>query len=525
MSAEGSTADSGASLSWLCIHIWQGVRAYIGRHKLWAIGIALVTISLALLFRETWQPWAVLARRYAAPIALSLALVAFSWIFSRGARWFKRAAVMVCAFALVASCSIMYEYLSLFVRYQSFKVEVIDKIPETDHERIQPLLSVHALAQGVMGDSRNPASPDFVWARNKKTGAVEYRWMMGVEPKLWIDKIFGSVEEVINVSGTDPSPNMTPESRIGAHFVVGEGLWLSSNAATAAIRRFTPDMFFSYEPTDVRYLEDDAGKIVQVISLLRWRGIVFPYPEFGGVLVVHSAETTTPLQALLDGSYLKRISFGAGQWVAPERVQEFSYLRGQNILPYRVSRYVAESLRFMNGFMAPFPGYHQGDIRIPDSKENLYQQPYATFFNATNGLPGMLYHYFSLEPYLAGNNGLVASVLIPADGTSRVLVYQHEERNESLIGVSMVPGLVRDSKKNYNWDKTAPVEERPYVRYVNGKRRLLWLTTVITYQNAKKDSFVTGSIPEVALVDAGGTHEVIWVDPRDQARWTKLLTQ
>jgi hypothetical protein len=178
----------------------------------------------------------------------------------------------------------------------------------------------------------------------------------------------------------------------------------------------------------------------------------------------------------------------------------------------------------MNGFMAPFPGWHQGDVRIPDTKENLNKQPYATFFKETNGMPGMLYHYFSLEPYLAGNNGLVASVLIPADGTSRVLVYQHEARNESLIGVSMVPGLVRDSKKTYNWDKSAPVEERPYVRYINGKRRMLWLTTVITYKDSKKESFVTGSIPEVALVDTGGTHEVIWVDPSNQKGWIKALS-
>ncbi len=521
MGTKTSTAESGASFKWFCIHLGRWLGGFVLRHYLLAAALLLAVV----LFREEWQPWIVLVRRYAAPIALSMTIIAFSWGFSRGARWFNRVAVMLLAFMLVASCGMMYEYLSLFVRYQSFKVEVIDKIPETDHERIQPLLSVHALTQGVMGDSRNPAPPDFVWTKNRATGAVEYRWMMGVEPKLWIDKIFGSVEEVINVSGTDPSPNMAPESRIDARFAVGEGLWFSSNANTAAIRRFTPDMFFGYEPADVRYLEDDAGKVVEVISLLRWRGIVFPYPEFGGVLVIHQSERVALLQALLDGSCLKRFAFGAGEWIAPERIQEFPYLRGQNILPYRVSRYIAESLRFMNGFMSPFPGWHQGDIRIPDSKENLNRQPYTAFFKATDGLPGMLYHYFSLEPYLAGNNGLVASVLIPSDGTSRVLVYQHEARNESLIGVSMVPGLVRDSKKNYNWDKSAPVEERPYVRYVNGKRQFMWLTTVITYKDANKTSFVTGSIPEVALVDAAGRHEVIWVDPRDQAGWTKLLTQ
>ena len=523
MEATTSPEKNGSALYWAFIHSIQMVGAFFARHKLLTILIALLAVSSAVLFRETWQPLAVIVRRYATPIALSVVIIWFFWFISKKSNWWKRMASTVLSFALVAGCVVMYEYLALFVRYQSFKVEVIDMIPETDHERIPPLSSVHALAQGVMGDSRNPAPPDFVWVKNKKTGNTEYRWMMGVEPKLWIDKIFGSVEEVINVSGTDPSPSLTPESRIAVNFAVGENLWLSSKANTAAIRAFDLDMFFNYEPTDVRYLENEKGEMVEVVSLLRWRGLIFPYPEFGGVLLINQTKTSM-LQSLVQ-SLGKRVLFGAGEWISPERIQEFPYLKEQNILPYRVSRYVAESLRFMNGFMAPFPGWHQGDVRIPDAKENLNKQPYTTFFKATNGMPGMLYHYFSLEPYLAGNNGLVASVFIPADGTSRVLVYQHEARNESLIGVSMVPGLVRDSKKNYNWDKSAPVEERPYVRYINGKRRMLWLTTVITYKDSKKDSFVTGSVPEVALVDTGGTHEVIWVDPTNQSEWVKLLSK
>jgi hypothetical protein len=520
MKVTTSPEVDGSAIYWARVHVTQFVISFFVRHKVWAIAIAVALVSCAVLFRETWQPSAVLVRRYATPILLSVAIMCFFWFISKKASLVKRTVSMVTACVLVGMCVVGYEYLALSVRYQSFKVEVIDTIPETDNERIQPLASVHALAQGVMGDSRNPGPPDFVWVKNKKTGDVEYRWVMGVEPKLWIDKIFGSVEEVINVSATDPSPSLNPESRTSVRFAVGENLWLSSNANTAAIRTFDLGMFFNYEPTDVRYLENEKGEMIEVISLLRWRGLIFPYPEFGGVLIVKQSKQD---ESVVE-SYVKRILVGEGRWVSPERIQEFSYLKGQNIVPYRVSRYIAESLRFMNGFMAPFPGWHQGDVRIPDTKENLNKQPYATFFKETNGMPGMLYHYFSLEPYLAGNNGLVASVLIPADGTSRVLVYQHEARNESLIGVSMVPGLVRDSKKTYNWDKSAPVEERPYVRYINGKRRMLWLTTVITYKDSKKESFVTGSIPEVALVDTGGTHEVIWVDPSNQKGWIKALS-
>lgn len=527
--ASAAAVEDSASLKWLCLSVLRWMGRFALRHYL----LAAVTLLAIVLFREEVQWLAIWVRRFAAPTALSAGFIILSWHLSRrfspGWRWLKRGATMLIAGALVAGFVACYEYLSLWVRYQSFHVEVINELSETDHERIPPLRSVHDAARGVMGDSRIPAQPDYVWRKNKKTGNIEFRWTMGVKPgdgkEYWLDKVFGSIEEVISVSGTDPAPNFNAEgSRVPVRFSVGEGLWLSSNPRTAAIRMFDPLMFLNYEPTDdVRYLEDDNGDIVQVISLLRWRGIIFPYPEFGGVLIVRQSKPGSLSESA--ASFLRRVALGAGEWIAPERIQEFPYLRGQNILPYRVSQYIAESLRFMNGPLAPFPGLHQGDVRVPEPMENLNSQPYTVFFKAVAGLPGMLHHYFSLVPYLAGNNGLVASVLIPADGTQRVLVVKHEERGESLIGVNMVPGLVRDSKKNYNWEKSAPVEERPYVRRINGKQRLLWLTTVITYNDTKKNSFAAGSIPEVALVDASGTHEVYWVDPRDQAGWAKLISK
>ncbi len=506
----------------------KAVGGFIRRHKALATFLLVVFIVLTGLFREEWQPWAVITRRYFTPIFVSLGVVAVFWVMSRRATWGKRITAVFFSVAIVAGCVFVYEYAALYVRYQSLHVETIDILPETAHERIQPLASIHGLAQTFMGDSRNPAPPDFVRAKNKVTGAIEYKWTMGVEPKLWVDKIFGTVDEVISVSGTDSSPEFTPESRKQVRFGVGEGLWFSSNATTAAIRSFSPDMFLSYEPADVRYLENDAHEIVEVISLIRWRGFFFPYPEFGGVLVVPQEEGT------LSG-WGSRVLFGSGKWVSPERIAEFPYLRGQNILSYRVSRYIGESMRFMNGALALMPWYHQGDVRIPDAKENGNKQPYTTYFKEVKGMPGMLYHYIALEPYLDGKHGLVASVLIPADGSSRVFVYKHEERKESLMGVSMVPTFVMDSKKEYTWKNSIPIEARPFVRSVDGKNRLFWLTTVVT----KKDSSVgvakpdgkepkqgsgddgvriTSGIPGVALVDAG-TQEVFWVDPRNPSGW------
>ncbi|OGZ08579.1 MAG: hypothetical protein A3D65_04980 [Candidatus Lloydbacteria bacterium RIFCSPHIGHO2_02_FULL_50_13] len=503
---------------WLFAHMLAPVMRMFAAHRLAATVFFVVLVLTTLLFRETWQPVAVLLRLYAVPVAAAFLFLYAVRLVSKRARLLAQISVWLIALPLLVGAVAGYEYAALWVRYQSIKVETIDRLPETDHERIQPLASVHALTSGIIGDSRQPAPPDFVWMRNRATGAIEFQWTMGVAPKIWLDKIWGTVDEVITVSGTAPSLQFSSETKHPVRFTVGEELWLSSRAHTAAIRSFGPLKFFNYEPADVRYLRDDAGEIIQVISLLRWRGIFFPYPEFGGVLVIRQQKESSV------GAFVERVALGAGEWISPERIQEFPYLRGQNIMSYRASRYIGESFRFMNGFMAPFPGYHQGDVRIPDSKESLNTQPYTVFFKETNGMPGTLYHYFSLEPFLEGKHGLVASVLIPADGTDRVFVYRHEDRNESLMGVSKVPGLVKNSKMEYDWNVSAAVEERPYVRYIDGKRRLLWLTTVVTYENAKKNSFTAGSVPQVALVDSA-TQEVIWVDPRDQAGWVKLLSK
>jgi hypothetical protein len=508
--------DTRSSWYWALVHTRDSVKSLLLRHKWKIVALCALTLGAILFFREEWQPHALVLRLYSVPITVSIAIMVASVVVTKNMKWWKRILGVLVAGAFVSLSVLMYEYISLFVRYQSFNVEVIERLPETDNERILPLSSVHSIAKGVMGDSRSPSPPDFVWRKNKTTGAIEYRWTLGVEPKLWMDKVTGSIEEIIDVSGTDASPSFGPTSRTPVRFSVGENLWLSSNSATAAIRSLDPLKFFNYEPTDVRYLEDANGVMVEVISLMRWKGILFPYPEFGGVLVIKQSEHASIQE------FFHRVFFGAGEWIPPEEIKNHSYLRGQNILPYKVSRYIAESLRFMNGFLAPLPAWHQGDVRIPDMKENINQQPYTTFFKATNGMPGMLYHYFSLEPYLAGNNGLVASVLIPADGTSRVLVYKHEERNEGLMGASVVPSHIRDSKKNYNWQVAAPAEERPFIRVIDGKTRLLWMTTIVTYKNADHKEFIAGSMPEIALVDSA-TREVFWVDPKNPNEWTKTI--
>ncbi len=528
---QGGSVDGGRTY-WFFRNITNGVGGFFSRHKFAMVVTVLSALALALLFREEWQPYAVFVRRYFTPMLSAVVISAVAFVATRGSPWWRLGALLVAA-VLIAGAVMTYEYVALWWRYQSLDVYTLRQLPETTGERVQPLSSVHGLANGVMGDSKSPTLPAYVWTKDKD-GHTEYRWSMGIEPPRTLaflgQRIFGSIDEVMLVSGTDASPNFSAGTR-KVRFPVGESLLFSSNTKTAAIRTFDPLMFLSYEPADVRYIPNDKGEIVQIISLLRWRGLFVPYPEFGGVLVVHQQEDISPLR------YLARLFVGEGNWIPPEEIDKFPYLRGQNILPYRVSEYIGESLRFRNGPFAPFPGYHQGDLRVPLLPEDQNPMPYAVPFVAQEGLPEMIYHYFALEPYLEGKHGLVASVLIPADGTHRVFVYDHERHGENLIGVSMVPGIVRDSKKTYNWGKNVtPVEHRPFIRTVEGKTRFAWLTTVVTYndilpkkvpkegdkEETVKRTMVTGNIPEVVLTDAQ-TNATAWVDPRDHASWAKAL--
>src|SRR6185369_5919620 len=120
------------------------------------------------------------------------------------------------------------------------------------------------------------------------------------------------------------------------------------------------------------------GQWVQIVSLIRWSGLFFPQPEFGGVQLIRQHERSA-------ASFLWKMLFGTGEWIPPDEVPKHRFLVGQHVLSYSVSRYMARSFRFQNGFLAPFPGYHEGDIRIPDMPEDVNDQPFTVSFRMPGG--------------------------------------------------------------------------------------------------------------------------------------------
>lgn len=515
-------AKKHGKIYWIIRHVLEGFGRFMMRHKLASAILCLVVLWSAFVFRGYWQPYVVIARAHTPEVILSVFAL---WLMYRSFAWrtWKR-------FLLVATLSGLYvlmqvkmelpplRYLTLYLRYQALDLEALNKLPTTDHERIQPLASINVLGNEAMKETEHAAYPDFVRIGN------EFRWTMAVEPAYPLPRTFGHVKEVLSVSGLAASPNFSGENRIPVSFRVGEGLYMGKNSRVAVIRSLGIFRFFSYSPRDVKYIKDDKGEWVEVVSLIRWRGLFFVWPEFGGVQIIHQGEDN-PLETV-------RAWFeGDGEWIPPEKIRDYPYLRQQNILPYEVSRYAAQSLRFQNGFFTAFPWYHKGDVRIPDIDKDQNEQPFTAYFKFGDGEKfasrDKLYHYFALEPYHNQKQGLNTSVFIPADGDGPVMVYRHYLVNEALTGVSAIAAKVMESQKQYDWEQSRPVEHRPYIRDIDGKRRFFWLTTVVTYKDKKQagnPAFIAGSTPELYLTDAL-YKSVVRVDATQPETWVPTLRE
>jgi hypothetical protein len=505
---------------WFIANTVKAIRHCAKNHwKTTAITMAVVGWCM-FVFRAYWQPYIVFARAHSPECLYAAILLAAMWHSSATHRWNRLLFLLGIAVVSIFLHTKMevppLRYLTYYLRYRNLNPEVLADLPITDHERIQPLNSIRVLASEAMKEVEKVSMPDFVRIGSSNGG--EYRWTMAIEPAYPIPQFLGNIKELLNVSGTATSPNFSGENRMPVSFRVGEGLSWGKNTSIAVIRSFGLWRFLSYSPRDVKFLKDDHGEWVEVVSLIKWRGIIFVWPEFGGVQVIRQKPDTI-------GGIIKSWFVGDGEWIPAKEVVKYSYLSRQNTMPYEVSRYIATSLRFQNGFLAPMPWYHKGDVRIPDLPGDQNDQPFCTYFKFLESSGKVreekLTHYFALEPYHDTKQGLNTSVFVPADGIGRVKVYQHYKVNEALTGVSAIAAKVMESRKEYDWEQSQPVEHRPWIKEISGKRRFFWLTTVVTYKDKKHvgdQAFIAGSTPATTLTDALYKN-VVWTDPHQPNKW------
>ena len=513
MGDDGITSPEHGTAYWFFTHMRQSFGSVIRRRwKALMTGIFLVFAGM-IFGRTIIQPY-VLALRIRIALIVAIAVIALAgWLWARRGGWFRKfVAFTILALAVFTAASDWGEeahrYVALWWRYNTLNIVELSEMWETCDERIHPLVSIHTVARDLVGDDPQVVTrPTFV-----RDGST-HRWTMALEPKYPWTRMFGSVEEVFNVSATTAAPSFSGLNRIKVSFQTSQGLLFSRNTHTVTIRRFGLARFLNYQPSNVFFMKNDAGEVVQVVSLIRWRGFIFPRPEFGGVHIISQEEDTFV-------NSITRLFAGTGYGVQPYEIPKYRFLIGQNILSFETSRYAAESFRFQEGLTAPLPWRHIGDIRIPDMPDDMNEQPFTTCF-IQPGKGKALYHYFALEPYGDENRGLNTSLLIPADGTPIVYADRHAKKGEKFIGSSAVPGKIRENKKHYDWSQNSPTESRPYVKRIDGTIRGFWFTTVTTKEGEGRKQ--SGNAPEITLTDMTFNAPPVWVDPLAPHAWIEKL--
>lgn len=488
--------------------VGSGLSNWIRKHWILATILVLVLLDFIITGRGSFQVVFLNIRKY---FLLVIVLVLLAWLCVRLISKAKVVGKIVISLIflglLVASWFYgpqVYEYVGLYYHYQNLNKLELTELPTTGHERIQPLNSVKTLVrQDALSETEDASPPRFI---KRKDGSYDFSMCVGPSPEYTAQLLSKNMYEVISVSATSPAPDFSARNRHAVNFDVGKHLLFSKKLSNAVIKRFGPLQYFNYEPSEPIFIEDDAGKWVQVVPLIRWKGWLIPRPVFGGVMVINQTE---------DGfsNWLTRVFLGEGQWISPDEIAKHEFLRGQNLIPERVARFIAESFRFQEGFLAPFPGYHEGDIRIPNLPDDQNQQPFVTFFNFDGtGITSSskLCSYFGLEPYQESKKALNTSLFIPGDSDATVYYIDHAQRKDALTGSSAIPSRIIESRKQYDWEKNYPAESRPFIKDIDGERRFFWLSTVVTRTDTTGE-FIGGSAPDVTITDAHYS-QVIWID-------------
>ncbi len=486
---------------------------FFTRHKGKLISTAVVLFILLFLFRAIWQPFFLTLREYSL-VFIVLAVFFPVLALLRKIQVALKILVPLSLFVIVGLTVYVLsgapQYLASYFRYRSLDIVELNELPLTELERVQPLDSIYVQASEKINETESVSLPDLILADGKQ------KWAMEIFPTYLGQKLFkGKIEELFVISATSASPDFSERQKV--RFSTGEHLLFAKNVKTNAVKSLGPLRYFSHFPTNVKVVPDGKGSWLQLVSLARYKGLFFPHIEFAGVHIIKQSQPDS--SAFL--TFFKRFTLGLGEFIPADRIADHAYLKGQNLIPYPASRTIAESFKFQKGFFNPIRSYHEGDIRIPKMQGNHNAMPYVLLFEGVKNKDG-LFHYFGLEPYDESKHGLSLSLFIPSDGRDeKIYIYRHSGKKESLTGASAIATKVMESKKNYDWSKNQPVENRPYIKDINGKRRLFWLTTVAT---VNEEGGLAGSIPEIVITDAA-TNLPIWVDSKKQGQWLEVIQE
>ncbi|KJD32731.1 hypothetical protein PW52_15335 [Tamlana sedimentorum] len=491
------------------------------KQKVFTILGLLILLTVLFVLRDDYQPALLFVRKYIFVILLSLIVLIL------GLRKFRNSSSTAGRLGILALMLVffgalyvvgwhfkMYDYMKTYYVFNNLNKVEIHELPLTQNERIQPLRNVFSMANESVGETKDVSLPHLVRIGD------DNKWTMAIQPteKYMWQGMTDNTEEVFAVSSTTPFPRFSNENRISVTFSIGESLKFSRNTYNAVVQRFNIFQLFNMEPSDTYYMKNDSGKWVEVVSLIKWKGFLFPYPTFGGVMVIDSGEHDM-------SDYIERILIGKGTYVSPDEMKNHEYLTRQNTLAESVSQLQAESLKFLGGFSDPLPWNMETAVKIPEMPKDQNQQPYVTDFDFSDTETGAysgLYHWFGLEPVGEERTSLSFSVFVPADGTDKLYYYNHASKKQGYAGVSAMPLKVKESRKEYDWSANTPVEFRPYIKNIAGKKRMFFMGTVSSISKSNSQQFDGSATPDLVLVDSE-YRDVIWIDVKHPSQWDKTV--
>ncbi|WP_407323903.1 hypothetical protein R5O24_14200 [Tenacibaculum maritimum] len=491
-----------------------------GKEKRRVVLLSFLILVTLFILRDDYQPLLLFFRKYIFMLLLSITVLILGIRnFRKTSNLGKRILILGGSIFFISFLYIvgwhfkMYDYMKTYNVFNHLNKIQINELPLTQNERIQPLRNIFSMANESVGETKDVSLPHLV-----RVDSVN-KWTMAIQPTekyVW-QGVSDDIEEVFSVSSTTPFPRFSNENRISVTFSIGESLKFSRNTYNAVVQRFNLFQLFTLEPSDTFYMKNDKGEWVQVVSLIKWKGFLFPYPSFGGVMVIENGKHNFK-------DYVERILIGKGTYIAPEEIGNYPYLTRQNILSEKVSKLQAESLKFIGGFSDPLPWNMKTAVKIPNLSDDQNQQPFVTDFNFSetklatyNGL----YHWFGLEPIGDERTSLTYSVFIPADGTDKLYYYDHASKKQGYAGVSAMPLKVIESRKEFDWSVNKPVEFRPYIKNIAGRKRMFFLGTISAVREGS-NNFDGSATPDLALIDSE-YRDVVWIDAKHPSKWNRRV--
>ena len=490
------------------------------KQKIITILLGLILLVALFFLRDDYQPALLFLRKYIFVLLVVIGVVTIVFLkFRKTASTGKRVLLFVGTILFLGLGWFLgwnqqlYPFMQSYNVFKHLDLEEINELPLTRNERIQPFNNILTMAYESVGETQEVSLPQLV-----RIDTIN-QWTMAVQPAkeyTW-QRMNDNTEELFTVASTTPFPRFSGDNRVPVTFSIGESLAFSRNTYNAVVQRFNIFQLFTTEPSDVFYMKDDTGKWVQVVSLIKWKGFFFPYPTYGGVMVIEPGEHDT-------SDYIERILIGKGTYIPQEETKDHPFLTRQNTLSEKVSRLQAQSLQFLGGFTDPLPWNKETAVKIPNLEDDQNQQPFVTDFDfsgmQTSAYDG-LYHWFGLEPIGEERTSLSFSVMIPADGTDKLYYYNHAAKKEGLAGVSAMPLKVIESRKEYDWNVNKPVEFRPFIKNIAGKKRLFVLGTIAAKRD-DSDKFDGAATPDLALIDTE-YRDVIWIDAKRPSQWENTI--